>query len=135
MSHRDRTDWQVPAEEVDAVMRDLFDAFDVWRLYADPPYWQSWIAAWRGRFGQGARDRVVDEPPPPDDGRARRASTRRSAKGRSRHDGDKDLTRHLGNAQTERPVAARRAGEGALADPEGTAGLAAQDRLGDGGGV
>jgi len=43
--------WQVPASDVDACMRDLFGRYDVWRLYADPPYWQSWIAQWRGDFG------------------------------------------------------------------------------------
>jgi phage terminase large subunit-like protein len=44
--------WQVPAEEVDATVRELFATYTVWRLYADPPYWQSWIALWRGLFGE-----------------------------------------------------------------------------------
>jgi phage terminase large subunit-like protein len=47
-----RTDWQVPSAEVDAVIRGLFARYDVWRLYADPPYWQSWIAQWSGAFGE-----------------------------------------------------------------------------------
>jgi len=47
-----RDDWQVPAAEVDAVIRDLLDRFLVWRLYADPPYWQTWIAKWAGDLGE-----------------------------------------------------------------------------------
>ncbi len=45
-------DWRVPVAEVDATMRELFDQYDVWRLYADPPYWQEWIAKWSGEFGE-----------------------------------------------------------------------------------
>ena len=32
-----RDDWQVPATEVDAAVRELFAGTAVWRLYADPP--------------------------------------------------------------------------------------------------
>ena len=31
----------------------LFEQYDVWRLYADPPYWQSWIAQWAGDPAMG----------------------------------------------------------------------------------
>lgn len=49
--------WQVPEEEVDAAVRSAFEQFEVWRLYADPPYWQSWIAQWRKDFGE---ERVIE---------------------------------------------------------------------------
>lgn len=49
--------WQVPAEDVDTVVADYFRRYNVWRLYADPPYWQSWIAKWVGLFG---KERVIE---------------------------------------------------------------------------
>jgi hypothetical protein len=49
--------WQVPAEEVDAAVRALFSRYNVWRMYADPPYWQSWLATWAGRYGA---ERVIE---------------------------------------------------------------------------
>jgi len=46
-----RQEWQVPADEVDDAVCSAFDQYDVWRLYADPPYWQAWVAKWAGQFG------------------------------------------------------------------------------------
>lgn len=43
-------DWRVPVADVDAKVRELFDTYDVWRMYADPPFWQEWIAKWQGDF-------------------------------------------------------------------------------------
>src|SRR5690606_866356 len=44
--------WQVPADEVDDAVAAMFQRYDVWRMYADPPYWQSWLALWAGRHGR-----------------------------------------------------------------------------------
>ncbi len=92
--------WQVPAEEVDAVVCSLFEEFTVWRMYADPPYWQSWIAQWIGKFG---KERVIEW-----------WTNRRKAmagalegfttamkEGHISHDGDPNLTRHIGNARRQ----------------------------------
>lgn len=49
--------WQVPAEEVDDLVDEMFETYEVWRMYADPPYWQSWVALWAGRYGD---DRVIE---------------------------------------------------------------------------
>lgn len=49
--------WQVPADEVDAAVDAAFERYEVWRMYADPPYWQSWLATWAGRYGE---DRVME---------------------------------------------------------------------------
>ena len=95
-----REDWKVPAAEVDAVMRGLFEQFQVWRLYADPPYWQSWIAAWRGSFGE---ERVVEW-------WTNRRRPMASAlegfdtairDGLISHDASPDMARHLGNARRQ----------------------------------
>lgn len=92
--------WQVPAEEVDAVVRSLFAQYTVWRMYADPPYWQSWIATWRGAFG----DEVVIE------WWTNRHRPMTAAlenfdtairDGTISHDGSKDYTRHIGNARRQ----------------------------------
>lgn len=95
-----RTDWQVPAEEVDALVRWLFDEYDVWRLYADPPYWQSWISAWIGAF---TKERVIEWWT-----NRRRPMTAAlesfdsaTKEGLLSHDGNRDLIRHIGNARRE----------------------------------
>ena len=49
--------WQVPEEEVDDVVTAAFQRWNVWRMYADPPYWQSWVAKWAGEYGG---DRIVE---------------------------------------------------------------------------
>jgi hypothetical protein len=81
-------------------MRGLFERFQVWRLYADPPYWQSWIAAWRGSFGE---DRVVEW-------WTNRRRPMASAlegfdtairDGLISHDASPDLARHLANARRQ----------------------------------
>ena len=91
-------DWQVPAEEVDAVMRDLFARYDVWRLYADPPYWKSWIAKWSADFGS---ERVIEWWT----NRRRQMTLALESfdtaikEGTLSHDGDPRLTRHIGNSK------------------------------------
>lgn len=91
-------EWQVPADEVDGVVRQLFAQYTVWRLYADPPYWQSWIAAWTGAFG---KDRVHEWWT---NQRKRMTAALESfdtaiREGTLSHDGDERLARHIGNAR------------------------------------
>jgi len=50
-------EWQVPAEEVDDTVTAAFERWNVWRLYADPPYWQGWLAKWAGQYGA---ERVIE---------------------------------------------------------------------------
>lgn len=54
----DATRWQVPVGEVNAVMEDMFEFYNVLKLYADPPYWQESISKWAGRWEK----RVVEWP-------------------------------------------------------------------------
>ncbi|MFB7671668.1 hypothetical protein ACFC26_09645 [Kitasatospora purpeofusca] len=46
---------QVPRLEVDAAVDELMRHYDVIRLYADPPYWETEVDTWADRYG----DRVV----------------------------------------------------------------------------
>lgn len=105
-------EWQVPAAEVDTRMHELFSTYTVWRLYADPPYWQAWIAQWAG---------APDMQPLPQMGTGwdgarvvewwtnrRRPMTAALESfdsairgGLIAHDGDKDYIRHLGNARKQ----------------------------------
>jgi hypothetical protein len=48
-------DWEAPESEVDQVVEHAFETWDVWRLYGDPPYWESALDRWAGRWGS---DRV-----------------------------------------------------------------------------
>lgn len=43
---------QVPRLEVKAAMAELFARFDVVRLYADPPYWDTEVDEWAEEFGE-----------------------------------------------------------------------------------
>jgi hypothetical protein len=93
-------EWQVPTAEVDATVRALFRRFTVCRMYADPYWWQTWLATWVGKFG---KERVVQW-----------TTTRRRQMAAAlenyetaireesiHHDGDPRLFRHLGNARRE----------------------------------
>ena len=89
--------WQVPAEEVDDAVQAAFKQYNVWRLYADPPYWQSWTAKWAGEYGD---DKVIEWWT----NRRKQMSyalegfdTAITTGGLS-HDGDETLKRHLGNS-------------------------------------
>lgn len=95
-----RKDWQVPAGEVDTTVRGLFERYTVWALYADPYLWQSWIASWRGAFGD---DRVKEWAT----NRRRAMSTALEGfhtamvEGHVHHSGDPRLARHIGNARRD----------------------------------
>lgn len=47
-----RDDWEVPELEVDQAMTEAFARWQVWRAYCDPYWWESWVSAWSGRFGE-----------------------------------------------------------------------------------
>ena len=45
-------DWEVPESEVNQVVEYFFDRYEVFRLYADPPYWESALDRWAGQYGE-----------------------------------------------------------------------------------
>jgi phage terminase large subunit-like protein len=89
--------WEVPQLEVEETIAELFRRSQVWRLYCDPPYWETCVAEWSGQFGE---ERVVMWPT----NRHRkmadacRAYTNAITDGSLTHDGDPDLARHIANA-------------------------------------
>lgn len=90
--------WQVPAEDVDATVRALFESYNVWRMYADPPYWQSWVSKWVGEFGE---ERVIEWWTNRRTPMAAALENFDTAikEGQLSHDGSPDLERHIGNSR------------------------------------
>lgn len=90
--------WRVDVESVDATMRALFAEYQVMRLYADPPHWQTWIAVWRGEWGE---ERVVEwwtnRPGPMST--ALENFTTAMGERTIAHDGNPDYQRHIGNSR------------------------------------
>lgn len=43
-------DWQVPEAEVDQVVAECYRRWNVWRMYADPYYWDTHVAKWVGLY-------------------------------------------------------------------------------------
>jgi hypothetical protein len=91
------TTWEVPVEEVDAAVTAAFERWEVWRMYADPPYWETWVAQWAGRYGD---ERVLswwtNRPKPM--AYALKSMVNAIASGELTHDGSPAYARHIGNA-------------------------------------
>lgn len=88
---------EVPRDEVDAAVADLFATRKVLRLYADPPYWSEELATWQGRHG----DKVVIGWPTYRNrpmGYACRSFAQAISDRTLTHDGDERLARAIGNA-------------------------------------
>lgn len=43
-------EWEVPGEEVDQAMEAAFERWNVVMAYCDPPYWESYVDKWAGRW-------------------------------------------------------------------------------------
>ena len=99
--------WRVPTEEVDALVRYCFAEFQVWRLYADPPFWQEWTATWAGDAAIGGGDVSSEKQRVVEWFTNRRKAMSAAlenfqtaiAAGTIHHDGDPRYTRHLGNSR------------------------------------
>jgi phage terminase large subunit-like protein len=90
-------DWDVPELEVTAAVQAAFTRWDVWRMYADPPYWETTIALWAQEYGEErvalwhtVRTRKMAD--------AVRAFDNAVKDGHLSHDGDARYARHIGNA-------------------------------------
>lgn len=45
-------EWEVPDDEVEMAVESAFTRWNVWRLYCDPPYWETQVATWSGKYGE-----------------------------------------------------------------------------------
>lgn len=99
---RDAESWEVPEAEVNIAVDAAFERWSVWRMYCDPPYWESSIAAWAGKYGD---ERVIkwwtNRPKPYGYALRTWAEAIRSAALSHCHKGDafcQLFTAHVGNA-------------------------------------
>ena len=103
--------WEVPEVEVSDAVGEMFDRWSVWRLYADPPYWEPTIATWSKHKGSDRRPAVFEWSTNryQQVGFACRQLATAIRAGQICHevdDGDDVLTRHMKNA-VKRTVASR----------------------------
>jgi hypothetical protein len=54
--------WKVPPAEVDQAVAFAFNRWDVWRMYADPYYWDTHVADWVARYMKRGETRVFEWP-------------------------------------------------------------------------
>lgn len=94
---QNRDDWQVPDDDVDDVVGALFERYEVWRMYADPAYWDAWLSKWAGQFGS---ERIVEFFTNSGNRMLFALKSFRNAiqAGSISHSGDANLSRHIGNA-------------------------------------
>lgn len=90
-------EWEVPVEEVNAVVDLAFERWEVWRMNCDPPYWESTVAEWAGKYGDS---RVVYWWTNRQKGMAYaiKAFNNAIVSAELSHDGSPHLSRHVGNA-------------------------------------
>jgi phage terminase large subunit-like protein len=90
-------DWEVPARDVSNIVEEIFDTYDIWRFYCDPPYWETTVADWAGKYGE---KRVVEwwTNRPKAMAYAIKAFYNAIQSGDLLHDGNPHLTRHIGGA-------------------------------------
>lgn len=88
--------WRVPTEEVNDIVDAVFEIYDVWKLYADPPYWQEQISAWTAKY----EGKIIEWPTRNTNNiyYALRSYGEAIDLGDLAHDGNPDLERHIANA-------------------------------------
>lgn len=89
--------WEVPNAEVYQTVEKAFKSWDVWRMYCDPPYWETAVAEWAGQYGDKKvlewwtnREKAM--------GYAIRQFETAISAGDLSHNGGEGLRRHMGNA-------------------------------------
>lgn len=94
----DETAWECPEHEVNAALEEAFDRFDVWRVYADPPYWDGTVNAWSGKYGA---KRIIEwwTNRPLQMAHSLRAYAGAMTSGAVLNSGDEAFKRHIGNAR------------------------------------
>jgi len=95
-------EWEVPAREVTDAVDLAFDRWEVWRMYADPPYWETVIDELAARHGDTKVVKWYTDRPKPM-AHALRGYRNAIAAGEVTHDGDPRFLAHLGNAR-RRPL-------------------------------
>ncbi|MEQ9093601.1 MAG: hypothetical protein RLN63_05805, partial [Miltoncostaeaceae bacterium] len=92
-------EWAAPEDEIDEALAEAFEDHEVWRVYADPPYWQDTVRRWAGTYGEKVVIEWWTNRRKPMAYAVRNfAQAIRNPESELRHDGDPDLARHIANA-------------------------------------
>lgn len=90
-------DWEVPEDEVNALLAELFATRNVWQLFVNPDRWESTAAAWAAEYGDDIvkswKSNAVTEM-----SRACRVYAAAIAGGELSHSGAEPLVAHIGAA-------------------------------------
>lgn len=89
--------WEVPETEVEGALQAAMEHWDVWRLYADPPYWETHVAKWGGEYGEERVFKWWTNRKAAMAGAIRSFDNAIKA-GELSHDGSPAYARHVGNA-------------------------------------
>jgi hypothetical protein len=103
--------WEVPRDEPDLVLKDVFGRFEVFKMYGDPRFFESDLARWSGRWPGRVREWPTNEYGRM--GPATRVWQRAVISGEWTCDGGTDLARHLRNMR-KRETRIRDADTGAV---------------------
>lgn len=101
-SERDNDDYEHPFDEVDGRMVDLFERFDVWRVYVDPQYIEPLVERWQGRWGDKRVIPWYTNTRPRPVGEAMRKYVTAINAGDLKHDGSSVMERHVRNARRKK---------------------------------
>lgn len=88
--------WSVPVSEVDEVVSYMMENYDVYWMYADPPYWKEYLSKWAGDY----EGKIIEWHTKTTNNMyyALRNYNEAIESGELGHDGNADLVRHIGNA-------------------------------------
>lgn len=90
-------DGEIPDAEVEDAVLDAFRKWKVMRLYADPPYWETAVDRWAGRYGAKKVQKWWTNRPRPM-AFALKAYLHAMKAHELTHDGDPRMATHIGNA-------------------------------------
>ncbi|MFZ1927380.1 MAG: hypothetical protein WAU42_14730 [Solirubrobacteraceae bacterium] len=90
-------EWEVPGDEVDQSMADAFERWKVVMAFCDPPYWESYVDQWAGRWPKKVVRFYTSRLPKMAAEVAAYVTAWQA--GEVSYDGDKRLLAHLGNAR------------------------------------
>lgn len=90
-------EWEAPEKEIDRTVDDAFQTWNVWRMYCDPPYWETQVAIWAGRYGETKVVAWYTDRRKAMAYAIQAFETAMKAKEIS-HDGSKDYASHIGNS-------------------------------------
>ncbi len=88
---------EIPDDEVHDVVKEAFQKWKVLRFYADPPYWETAVDHWAGRYGSKKVAKWWTNRPRPM-AFALAAYSNAMKTGEVTNDGDSRLAEHIGNA-------------------------------------